>query len=81
MTAEAGSCDSSGPPACFSASSGVPSPGAVPSGRQERARVIELAHDGQSFAAIVHATTFDPNGNVLASFTASASAKRMEVGS
>ena len=38
-----------------------------------------LSQDGQSFAAIARVTVFDPAGNVVGSFTAAASGRRMQV--
>ena len=42
-------------------------------------RTIELAQDGQSYETVARVTTFDPSGNVVATFTARASAKRMQL--
>lgn len=48
-------------------------------GTQEINRTIELAQDGQSFAHVARVTSLDPNGNVLGSFTARATGKRLEI--
>jgi hypothetical protein len=42
-------------------------------------RTHELAQDGQSFSHVARVTTFDPNGKVLDTFTARATAVRMQV--
>ena len=42
-------------------------------------RTFELAQDGQSFTGIAKVTTFDPNGNVVGTGTATATAERMQV--
>jgi hypothetical protein len=42
-------------------------------------RTHELAQDGQSFSHVARVTTFDPNGNVLDTFVARATAVRMQV--
>jgi hypothetical protein len=42
-------------------------------------RTHELAQDGQSFSHVARVTTFDPNGNVLDTFIARATAVRMQV--
>jgi hypothetical protein len=42
-------------------------------------RSIELARDGQSFSLIGRATTFDPDGNVLATLMVRATGERMQV--
>jgi hypothetical protein len=42
-------------------------------------RTIELAQDGQSFSHTARVTTLDPNGNVLGTFIARATAERMQV--
>ena len=42
-------------------------------------RTIEVAPDGQSYATVARVTTFDPLGNVVATFTARASAERMQL--
>jgi len=38
-----------------------------------------LSQDGQSFTAFARVTVFDPGGNVVGSFSATASGKRMQV--
>ena len=42
-------------------------------------RTIELAQDGQSYETVARVTTFDPSGNVVATFSARASAERMQL--
>jgi hypothetical protein len=42
-------------------------------------RTIELAPDGQSYETVARVTTFDPSGNIVATFSARASAKRMQL--
>jgi len=42
-------------------------------------RTHKLAQDGQSFSHVARVTTFDPNGNVLDTFIARATAVRMQV--
>ena len=42
-------------------------------------RTIEVAQDGQSYATVARVTTFDPLGNVVATFVARASAERMQL--
>jgi hypothetical protein len=42
-------------------------------------RTHELAQDGQSFSHVARVTTFDPNGKVLDTFIARATAVRMQV--
>ena len=42
-------------------------------------RTIELAPDGQSYDTVASVTTFDPSGNVVATFTARAAAERMQL--
>ncbi len=42
-------------------------------------RTIELAQDGQSYETVARVTTFDPLGNVVATFSARASAERMQL--
>ena len=42
-------------------------------------RTIEVAPDGQSYATVARVTTFDPQGNVVATFVARASAQRMQL--
>ena len=48
-------------------------------GKQKINRTIRLADDGQSFTHVARVTSFDPDGNVLASFNAAASGERMQV--
>lgn len=42
-------------------------------------RTIEVAQDGQSYATVARVTTFDPLGNVVATFVARARAERMQL--
>jgi hypothetical protein len=42
-------------------------------------RTIELARDGQSFQAVARVTTFDPQGNVVGTLVARASAERIQL--
>jgi hypothetical protein len=48
-------------------------------GTRKISRTHELAQDGQSFSHVARVTTFDPNGNVLDTFVARATAVRMQV--
>lgn len=42
-------------------------------------RTMELAQDGQSFETAARVTAFDASGNIVATFTARASAKRLQL--
>jgi hypothetical protein len=42
-------------------------------------RTLELAQGGQSYEAVSRVTTFDASGNVVATFTARASAERVQL--
>jgi hypothetical protein len=42
-------------------------------------RTIDVAQDGQSYATVARVTTFDPLGNVVATFVARATAERMQL--
>jgi hypothetical protein len=46
---------------------------------QRKSGLERLSQNGQSFTAIARVTVFDPDGNVVGSFTATASGKRMQV--
>ena len=48
-------------------------------GRQKINRTIDLAQDGQSFTFRGRGTTYDANGNVVASFPVSGSGQRLQV--
>jgi hypothetical protein len=48
-------------------------------GTQKINRTIRLAQDGETFTHVARVTVLDPDGNVLASFSASASGERMQV--
>lgn len=48
-------------------------------GTQKINSTRRLSHDGQSFTAVARVTVLDPDGNVVASFSAAASGTRMQV--
>jgi hypothetical protein len=48
-------------------------------GTQKINSTRRLSQNGQSFTAIARVTVFDPDGNVVGTFTATASGKRMQV--
>jgi hypothetical protein len=48
-------------------------------GTQRISSMRRLSDDGQSFTAIARVTVLDPDGNVVASFSATASGTRMQV--
>jgi hypothetical protein len=48
-------------------------------GTQRISSMRQLSEDGQSFTAVARVTVLDPDGNVVASFSATASGTRMHV--
>ena len=48
-------------------------------GSQKIDRTIELAPDGDTYKQVARVTVLDANGNVVTTFTAQATAERMQV--